>query len=284
MKKVVIIGYGPAGITAAIYLKRNNINPLVIGKDFGALEGYDGLVENFYGVGDPLSGVDLIKRGVKQAKDLGIEVITDSVIALKMIDDHFEVVTEKGRVETKSVLLATGKTRQTLNRPGFVKYRGKGISMCAVCDGYFYRRKKIAIIGCGAYMLHELEYLNRMSSDVTIFTDGHDLDVKVNNRVVKDKIKKFVGTDKITHIETSEGLYEADGVFVALGVPSSVEFASQLGVIVEKSNLVVDENYQTNIPGLFAAGDIIGGKLQIAKAVYDGMNAADAIYDYITKK
>jgi thioredoxin reductase (NADPH) len=69
-----------------------------------------------------------------------------------------------------------------------------------------------------------------------------------------------------------------------LGVPSSVEFASQLGVIVEKTNLVVDENYQTNIPGLFAAGDIIGGKLQIAKAVYDGMNAADAIYDYVTKK
>jgi thioredoxin reductase (NADPH) len=284
MKKVVIIGYGPAGITAAIYLKRNNINPLVIGKDFGALEGYDGLVENFYGVGDPLSGVELIKRGVKQAKDLGIEVVTDSVIALKMIDDHFEVVTEKGKFETKSVLLATGKTRQTLNRPGFVKYRGKGISMCAVCDGYFYRRKKIAIIGCGAYMLHELEYLNRMSQDVTIFTDGHDLDTEVKNKVVKEKIKKFVGTDKITHIETSESLYEVDGVFVALGVPSSVEFASQLGVIVEKTNLVVDENYQTNIPGLFAAGDIIGGKLQIAKAVYDGMNAADAIYDYVTKK
>ncbi len=284
MKKVIIIGYGPAGITAAIYLKRNNINPLVIGKDFGALEGYDGLVENFYGVGDPLSGVELIKRGVKQAKDLGIEVVTDSVIALKTIEDHFEVVTEKGKFESKSVLLATGKTRQTLNRPGFVKYRGKGISMCAVCDGYFYRKKKIAIIGCGAYMLHELEYLNRMSSDVTIFTDGHELDAEVKNKVVKDKIKKFVGTDKITHIETNGGLYEVDGVFVALGVPSSVEFASQLGVIVEKGNLVVDEHYQTNIPGLFAAGDIIGGKLQIAKAVYDGMNAADAIYDYVVKK
>lgn len=284
MKKVIIIGYGPAGITAAIYLKRNNINPLVIGKDFGALEGYDGLVENFYGVGDPLSGVELIKRGIKQAKDLGIEVVTDSVIALKTIEDHFEVVTEKGKFESKSVLLATGKTRQTLNRPGFVKYRGKGISMCAVCDGYFYRKKKIGIIGCGAYMLHELEYLNRMSSDVTIFTDGHELDAEVKNKVVKDKIKKFVGIDKITHIETSDGLYEVDGVFVALGVPSSVEFASQLGVIVEKGNLVVDEHYQTNIPGLFAAGDIIGGKLQIAKAVYDGMNAADAIYDYVVKK
>lgn len=284
MKKVIIIGYGPAGITAAIYLKRNNINPLVIGKDFGALEGYDGLVENFYGVGDPLSGVELIKRGIKQAKDLGIEVVTDSVIALKTIEDHFEVVTEKGKFESKSVLLATGKTRQTLNRPGFVKYRGKGISMCAVCDGYFYRKKKIGIIGCGAYMLHELEYLNRMSSDVTIFTDGHELDAEVKNKVVKDKIKKFVGIDKITHIETSDGLYEVDGVFVALGVPSSVEFASQLGVIVEKGNLVVDDHYQTNIPGLFAAGDIIGGKLQIAKAVYDGMNAADAIYDYVVKK
>jgi thioredoxin reductase (NADPH) len=105
----------------------------------------------------------------------------------------------------------------------------------------------------------------------------------VKNPVVKDKITKFVGTEKITHIETKNGSYPIEGVFIALGIPSSVEFASQLGVIIEKNNLVVDANYMTNIPGLFAAGDIIGGKLQIAKAVYDGMNAADAIYSYLKK-
>ena len=90
--------------------------------------------------------------------------------------------------------------------------------------------------------------------------------------------------EKISHIVTDQGEYPVDGVFIALGVPSSVDFASQLGVIVEKNNITVDENYQTNIEGLFAAGDIIGGKLQIAKSVYDGMQAADSIYAYLKNK
>ena len=284
MKKVIIIGYGPAGITAAIYLKRAGIEPLVIGKDLGALEGYDDLVENFYGLAKPIPGKELIRNGIEQAKNLGIEVVTDSVISLKMEENHFVVITASKTYEAKSVLLTTGKTRQTMTRSGFVKYRGKGISMCATCDGYFYRRKKIAIVGCGAYMQHELEYLNRLSPDVTVFADGHELECEVKNPVVKDRITKFVGTEKITHIETKNQSYPVEGVFIALGIPSSVEFASQLGVIVEKNNLVVDSNYETNIKGLFAAGDIIGGKLQIAKAVYDGMNVADSIYKFLTDK
>ena len=283
MKKIIIIGYGPAGISAAIYLKRQGIDPLVIGKDLGALEGYDDKVENFYGLAEPIDGKELILNGIKQAKHLGIEVLTDSVISLKSVGETFEVITEKKTYETKAVLLATGKTRRTMKRAGFTQFRGKGISMCATCDGFFYRRKKVAVIGCGAYMLHELEYLKKMTKDVTIFTDGHDVDAVVDVPVVREKITKFIGEGKLTHIETTEGSYEIDGAFIALGTPSSVEFASQLGVIIEKNNLVVDANYMTNIPGLFAAGDIIGGKLQIAKAVYDGMNAADAIYSYLKK-
>jgi thioredoxin reductase (NADPH) len=284
MKQVAIIGYGPAGITAGIYLKRNNIDAIIIGKDLGALDGYTDLVENYYGFAEPIPGKDLIANGVHQAKRLGISVITDSVISLKEIEGGFQIGTAKHKYEAKTVLLATGKTRTTINKPGFIKYRGKGISMCATCDGYFYRRKKIAVVGCGAYMMHELEYLNRMSPDVTIFTDGHVLDEPVTNKVVTDQIISFTGTDKVTHIETDQGKYEVDGIFIALGTPSSIEFASQLGVIVEKNSLLVNENYETNVPGLFAAGDIIGGKLQIAKAVYDGMMVADSIYKYLNTK
>jgi thioredoxin reductase (NADPH) len=284
MKPVIIIGYGPAGITAGIYLKRNNINAMIIGKDLGALDGYTDLVENYYGFEQPIPGKDLIAQGVMQAKHMGIQVVTDSVISLKEIEGGFEVATAKHKYEAKTVLLATGKTRTNINKPGFIKYRGKGISMCATCDGYFYRRKKIAVVGCGAYMLHELEYLSRMSPDVTIFTDGNILEDEVKHKVVTEPIVSFIGTDKVTHIETTNGQYEVDGIFIALGTPSSVEFASQLGVIVEKNNLLVNDQYETNIPGLFAAGDIIGGKLQIAKAVYDGMMVADSIYQYLRKK
>jgi thioredoxin reductase (NADPH) len=284
MIDVVIIGYGPAGISAGIYLKRQGVHPTIIGKDLGALEGYDDKVENYYGLVEPIYGKDLIQNGVDQAKNLGIKVITDSVISIKSVESHFEVVTTQEKLETKAILLATGKTRRTMKRTGFTQYRGKGISMCATCDGFFYRRKKVALIGCGAYMLHELEYLKKMTKDITIFTDGHPLKEAVDVPVVYDKIQKFSGTDKLTHIETTDQSYEVQGAFIAIGIPSSVEFASQMGVIIEKNNVIVDENYMTNVPGLFAAGDVIGGKLQIAKAVYDGMNAADAIYSYLHPK
>lgn len=284
MKKVIIIGYGPAGISAAIYLKRAGIDPLVIGKDLGALEGYADLIENYYGFSEPIEGKKLIEQGIEQAKRLKIEVLHDSVISLKPGETGFTVVTTKHKYQAHSVLLSTGKTRTTLNIPGFIKYRGKGISLCATCDGYFYRKKKLAIIGCGAYMLHELEYLSRLTSDITIFTHGNDLDSDLEYPIIKDPVLSFKGTDRVTHIETTQSLYPIDGVFIALGVPSSIDFASQLGVIVEKNSLVVDDNYQTNVEGLFAAGDIIGGKLQIAKAVYEGMEAADAIYQYLKDK
>jgi thioredoxin reductase (NADPH) len=284
MNKVIIIGYGPAGITAAIYLKRTGIDALVIGKDLGALDGYTDLVENYYGFSKPLEGKKLIQEGVDQAKKLGIEVITDSVISLKQDESNFIVVTEKNEYTAETVLLATGKTRQTLNIPGFKLFRGKGISMCATCDGYFYRRKKLAIVGCGAYMQHELEYLNRISSDVTVFTHGSELPLDLDNPVVTETILEFKGNEKITHIVTTKQEYPVDGIFIAIGVPSSIDFASQLGVIVEKNSIAVDENYQTNIEGLFAAGDIIGGKLQITKSTYDGMLAADAIYAYLKNK
>ncbi|RJX23992.1 MAG: thioredoxin reductase [Acholeplasma sp.] len=281
MKSVVIIGYGPAGISAAIYLKRQGIEPLVIGKDLGALEGYESEIENYYGLPNPILGKDLIRNGIEQAKHLGIEVITDSVISVKSLEDGFTVITPHAQYETKVVLLATGKTRRTMHRAGFSKFKGKGISMCATCDGYFYRRKKVAIIGCGPYMMHELEYLRKISSDITIFTDGNPLNYEVDVPVVTEKIVEFIGDEKLSAIKTESQIYPINGVFIALGIPSSVEFASQLGVIIEKNNLQVDENYMTNVPGLFAAGDVIGGKLQIAKAVYDGMNAADAIYQYL---
>jgi len=284
MKKVIIIGYGPAGISAAIYLKRAGVDPLVLGKDLGALDGYSDLIENYYGTGRPISGKNLIENGINQAKLLDIEVITQPVISLKQEDAHFIVVTPNQTYEAKAVLLATGKTRQTMNRPGFKTFQGKGISMCATCDGYFYRRKKLALVGCGAYMMHELEYLSRITDDITIFTDGRALEYEVKYPVVTQKIKSFMGADKISHIETEQHTYDVQGVFIALGTPSSLDFAKQLGVIIEKNNLVVDQTYQTNIEGLFAAGDIIGGKLQIAKAVYDGMNVADSIYKHISKK
>lgn len=284
MQDVVIIGYGPAGISTSIYLKRSGIDVTVIGKDLGALDGYKDLIENYYGFKEPISGESLIRSGIEQARNLGVDVITDDVIALKEIHRGFMVVTKTRSYETRVVVLATGKTRTQLRLPGFQTYRGKGISMCATCDGYFYRKKRVAIVGCGSYMAHELDYLSRITDNILVFTHGKPLEVDVSYPVILDSIKSFQGTHKITHIETASNIYEVDGVFLAIGAPSSLEFANQLGVIIEKGNVLVDSKYQTNVPGLFATGDIIGGKLQIAKAVADGMHTAEHIVDYLKIK
>ena len=285
MKKVVIIGHGPAGISAAIYLKRSGIDPIVIGKDYGSFT-YDEIhIENYYGFIEPISGKDLVDQGIGQAKKLGIEIINDSVLDLKInLDDTFEIVTLKQTLNAEVVLLATGKQRLTLNIPGFNKFRGKGISFCATCDGYFYRKKKLALIGCGPYMQQELKELENLTSDITIFTDGKELEQPTTYPVVTDKITSFLGETKLTSIQTNNCTYDTEGVFVAIGTPSSIDFAQKLGVIVDKNSLVVNESYQTNIDGLFAAGDVVGGKLQIAKAVYDGLMVADSIHHYLKNK
>jgi thioredoxin reductase (NADPH) len=282
MKDVIIIGLGPAGISASIYLKRSGLNPLVIGQDFGTLKDYPGKIENYYGFENPISGDTLIENGIKQAKKLNVELLIDSVISINQIDGHFRVKTIDHEFSSKIVILATGKKRLSLSIPGFNEFKGKGVSFCATCDGYFFRRKKVAIIGCGAYMLNELAYLSLINKDITVFTNDNDLISSVDFPVVNSKITKFVGNNKLSHIETIDGkMHEIQGAFVAIGSPSSLDFATKLGVIIEKNNIAVDQNYQTNVKGLFAIGDVIGGKLQIAKAVYDGMMVTDHITDFI---
>ena len=284
MNPVIIVGHGPAGISAAIYLKRAGITPIVIGKDAGALKDYQDPVENYYGFSSPVMGSFLIESGIHQARRLGIEVIHDAVIKITLKDNLFIVETLQTRFQAKAVLLATGKTRKVLDVPGFSFYKGKGISLCAVCDGYFYHGKRLAIVGCGRYMQNELSELARLTDQITIFTDGKPLEVAVNHPVIDAPIVRIGGDDRVRFIETREETHQIEGVFVAVDAPSSIAFASQLGIATNGGSVVVDHDYQTNIPGLFAAGDIIGGKLQIAKAVYDGMLAADGLKAYLNHK
>ena len=283
MQDVIIIGHGPAGISAAIYLKRSNISVTVIGKDLGALDGYTSIIENYYGFSEPISGEKLINNGIQQVINMDVHHLWDDVISIQEISGGFQINTQKSSYQSKAIVLATGKVRTGLKLPGFTTFRGKGISMCAACDGYFYRKKRIGIVGNGAYMQHELAYLSRLTDQITVFTHGSSLSVSIDAPVVTEPIISFNGLQKLTHIQTNQNIYPLDGVFVAIGAPSSLEFASQLGLIVENGSVVVDENFQTNIPGLFAAGDIIGGKLQIAKAVGDGMNTADAVLKYLKR-
>ncbi|HOV70298.1 MAG TPA: NAD(P)/FAD-dependent oxidoreductase, partial [Clostridia bacterium] len=144
-------------------------------------------------------------------------------------------------------------------------------------DGFFYRQKRLGVIGNGDYALSEVEELSRFTSDITLFTNGLPLVAQKEHKgipIVTDRIVRILGEDRVAGLETTGGKYELDGMFVAIGTASAVDFAAKLGVMLEGSDVIVDESFMTNIDGLFAAGDAVGGLLQVAKAVSDGAHAA----------
>ncbi len=279
MYDVIIIGGGPAGASAAIYLQRFKLKTLIIMKDMGALAKTQHL-DNYYGFEETISGPELFKRGINQAKRLGSTVLEEEVLSIDYFDD-FTVKTTKGEHRSKVLLLATGSAKANLKIKGFNDFIGKGISYCAICDGFIYRNKKIGIIGNKEFMLEELETLRNFSKELTVFTDGMDLEVKVEEPVVNDKIIEIKGDEVVNKIVTENAAYDVDALFVAIGTPSAADFALRMGAFIENNYIVVDDKYMTNIPGLFAAGDCIGGLFQIVKAASEGAEAAIAINKYL---
>lgn len=297
MENIVIIGAGPAGISAALYATRGNMNPLVINNGIGALEKAE-KIENYYGLEQPLSGKELYERGISQAEALGVRILDAEVLGISGFDT-FTVKTTAGDFDTVSVILATGGKRSAPKIPGLKEFEGRGVSYCAVCDAFFYRGKEVAVVGNGEFVLHEAEELRNVTQDVTIYTDGKEPEFSREHPIAVNtmKIQAIEGDDKVSGLlmqsdtaaqdaEAPENsFYPADGVFVALGTAGSTEIARQMGAeITDKGNIKTDEEMATTIPGLFAAGDCTGGLLQVSKAVYEGSMAAISAGKYVRHK
>ena len=297
MENIVIIGAGPAGISAALYAARGNMNPLVINNGIGALEKAE-KIENYYGLEQPLSGKELYERGISQAEALGVRILDAEVLGISGFDT-FTVKTTAGDFDTVSVILATGGKRSAPKIPGLKEFEGRGVSYCAVCDAFFYRGKEVAVVGNGEFALHEAEELRNVTQDVTIYTDGKEPEFSREHPIAVNtmKIQAIEGDDKVSGLlmqsdiaaqdaEAPENsFYPADGVFVALGTAGSTEIARQMGAeITDKGNINTDEEMATTIPGLFAAGDCTGGLLQVSKAVYEGSMAAISAGKYVRHK
>lgn len=278
MYDVIVIGSGPAGITAAIYAKRKNLSILVISKGIGTLQKAE-KIDNYYGFENGISGKELYVNGIKQAKNLGIDFIEDEVINIEYIN-QFTIESVNSKYEAKAVILATGVSRNVPNIKGIKEFEGKGVSYCAVCDSFFYKGKDVAVLGDGNYAIHEFETLKPIASSVTILTNGNtmvenrDSSIEVNSK----KIREFRGDTKLEEVEFEDNtIQNLNGVFIAMGTASSSDLARKIGARIENNNIIVNENMETTVPGLFACGDCTGGLLQISKAVYEGAKAGLAV-------
>ena len=278
MYDVIIVGSGPAGISAALYLKRAKKDILIISKDEGTLKKAD-KIENYYGI-ESISGNELYKTGIRQVKKLGVTIENDEVTNISF-DKYFTITTVNNEFEAKNVIIATGTNRATANIKGLKEFEGKGVSYCAICDAFFYKDKDVAVLGSGNYAIHEALHLKNIANSVMILTNGNKM---IENRDIADfdieenEIKEFRGSDSIKEVEFDNNKTKRiDGVFIAMGTATSVDLARKIGAIIKNNNIVVNENMETTVKGLYACGDCTGGLLQVNKAVYEGAKAAVSI-------
>lgn len=271
MPNIVIIGSGPAGVSAALYAARAGVETTVLTKGPGALDRAE-LIQNYYGFAEPISGAELERRGIEGAKALGVQFVTTEAVGLTYMD-KLTVETLAGDFPADAVILATGASRAAPHIPGLAGLEGHGVSYCATCDAFFYRGRDVAVLGSGEYALHEVQALLPVVKSVTLLTNGSPLTASFPPEVTvcPEKVNAILGEERVRGVELSGGKTVAlSGVFVALGVAGSTALARKLGAEVDGNRILVDEHMQTTLPGLYAAGDCTGGLLQVAKAVYEG--------------
>jgi thioredoxin reductase (NADPH) len=285
MPDIVIIGNGPAGITAAIYALRAGMETVVIGKDMGSLQNA-GVIENYYGFPEPVEGKQLILNGIEQAKRLGAKIVEDEVLGLSYMG-RLIVRAKNTEFESDALVIATGSSRSKPELTGIKEFEGSGVSYCATCDAFFYKKKDVAVLGNGEYAVSEAKELAHVASSVTILTNGEPMQAEVpeNISVNKKQIERLEGAQKLECVKFKDGtLLSVSGAFVAMGVAGSSELARMMGVQLSGSDIVVSETMQTNVPGVFAAGDCTGGWMQVGKAVYEGAKAGFEAVKYVRKK
>ena len=267
MKNVIIIGSGPAGITAGVYLNRAKIENIIITNNQGSLKKAD-LIENYYGFENPITGEKLIENGVNQYLNLGGTIINDEIVGLTY-EDKLVVKGLKENYKADIVVIATGISRLLPSIKGLSD--DLGISYCAICDAFFYRDKDVVVLGNGSYAITEAKVLEKTAKSVTILTNNREITSDTNINVNKDKIREITKIDGVFNIVFENGqVLQTQGIFVAEGIAGATALAKKIGAKIENNKIVVNDVMKTNIPNLYAIGDCIGGILQISKAIYDG--------------
>jgi thioredoxin reductase (NADPH) len=301
-RKLIVIGSGPAALTAAVYAGRASLSPLVIsGRDLGGSVALTERVDNYPGFPDGVGGFELAQRMQKQAERFGAEILMDEVVSVDLSKRPFEVRTHGATYSGRALVIATGRSPRKLGVPGESEFAGRGVSSCATCDGYFYRDQRVVVVGGGDTAVKEALFLTKFASEVVVV---HRRDSLRAERVVEDMAAdnekiRFVWDSLVTEILGEEGVegvrlesvktgevstLEAQGVFVFVGnTPNTELFRGQLQ-LDEAGYVVTDERQKTSVEGVFAAGDVQEAiAWQVATAVGSGARAAMQADEYLAE-
>ena len=289
----IIIGAGIAGMTAAIYLKRENINVAIIEKEMpGGQMVKTPAIENYPGF-ERIDGSTLAMNIYNQVEKLKIPFIFDEVIDIQDGEDKL-VITKNNRYRAKTILLSTGRIPRKLNLMGEDKLIGRGISYCATCDGAFYKDKDVVVVGGGSSAVTEAIYLTNIARKVILLYRGENLrsenvlkerlenienaEIKYNTEIIE--IKEQNG--KVNEVILNNGSLKVDGIFVFIGYEPNVKFLKDLNLTIDNGYIVVDDNMKTTIDGIYAAGDSIKKQLyQLTTAAAEAAIAANSIKKYL---
>lgn len=300
---LIIIGAGPAALTAAIYTTREDIDTVLFEKGvIGGLAAITDWVDNYPGFPDGVAGLDLAEGLRKQAERFGADIRLGEVLSVSDEGEFKRLSTTDGDILARSVLVATGSDYKKLGIPGEMEYYARGVHYCATCDGAFYRDKRLVVVGGGNSAIQEAIFLTRYATKIDVLVRGdsmrasevlqheltkHEDKITVHFNTTTDEI---VGADnKVTHVvgtdtkTNAKVTFDTDGVFVFIGLKPNTTFLNDSGVALDDIGMVVtNELLETSIPGIFAAGDVrSGATMQIASATGEGATAAMSVRKYL---
>ena len=302
MRDLVIIGAGPAGLTAGIYGKRAGLDTVII--DESSVGGGQVLttyeVDNYPGL-PGISGMDLGSKFKEHAENAGVEFIETKLRGIEVNDGVVTLLTDGDTVECKTLIIATGAVHNHLGVPGEEELGGMGVSYCATCDGAFFRKRVCAVVGGGDVALEDALFLARGCSKVYLihrrdaFRGAAALVAKVeaaeNIEIIYDSVVDSINGDgmvqniDVSNVKTGEKTkLDVNGVFIAVGTHPTADYLEGLVDRDEKGYIIADESGKTNVPQIFAAGDVRTKRLrQIVTAASDGANAVTSVCDYLNK-
>lgn len=298
MHDVIIVGAGPAGLTAAIYCARGGRRTLVLGNVYGSQQAIGGLYENYPGFPDGVQGIELSERMLAQAQRYGAEVQPELVEKIVHLGDLFRLKTEGWQYEARAVILATGASHRMLGVPGEKEFTSRGVSYCVHCDGALFKDKTVAVVGYGNGAARAVLYLANICSRVHLLSPQDHLSAEAvylerlralsnYSAVFGVQITEIKGDELVRSVEFQVGgvprSMKVDGVFVEMGMRPNTGLAEALGLeLTERGYVRVNRlTQETSMPGVFAAGDVTGGRMQVATAVGSGASAAISALQYL---